>query len=101
MTIGNMAKFAQNAELRRYLFATGNSVLVEASPDDIYWGVGVVSVSANANSSNAFTFIISPERGLGFHSRCQELAWQECAGQNPDQSQRSAQSQVPGRVGSR
>ena len=47
MTIGNMAKFAQNAELRRYLFETGNSVLVEASPDDIYWGVGVSVDSAS------------------------------------------------------
>lgn len=43
MTIGNMAKYAQNPLLRKYLFETGESVLVEASPDDIYWGVGIVS----------------------------------------------------------
>jgi predicted NAD-dependent protein-ADP-ribosyltransferase YbiA (DUF1768 family) len=43
MTIGNFAKYSQNPKLRKWLFETGDSILVEASPDDIYWGVGVVS----------------------------------------------------------
>jgi ribA/ribD-fused uncharacterized protein len=37
---GNVAKFAQNAELRTYLLHTGEKVLVEASPVDLIWGAG-------------------------------------------------------------
>lgn len=32
------AKFGQNAELREALLATGNEMLVEASPRDGFWG---------------------------------------------------------------
>lgn len=38
---GNMAKFGQHSDLRAYLLATGRSVLVEASPTDRVWGVGL------------------------------------------------------------
>ena len=38
---GSLAKFSQNAELREYLLGTGNAVLVEASPYDRIWGVGL------------------------------------------------------------
>lgn len=38
---GCYAKFAQNPELRDALLATGNTVLVEASPYDRIWGVGL------------------------------------------------------------
>ena len=38
---GNYAKFTQNQELRRFLLATGDQVLVEASPYDTIWGVGL------------------------------------------------------------
>ena len=40
---GNVAKFAQNAELRTYLLHTGEKVLVEASPVDLIWGAGVAA----------------------------------------------------------
>ncbi|WP_372446820.1 NADAR family protein [Microbispora oryzae] len=40
---GNIAKFGQNAELRRYLLATGKRVLVEASPYDRIWGIGLTA----------------------------------------------------------
>ena len=38
---GSLAKFSQNAELMEYLLGTGNAVLVEASPYDRIWGVGL------------------------------------------------------------
>ena len=41
MTEGNDAKFSQNAELKAFLIATGDSVLVEASPYDNVWGISL------------------------------------------------------------
>jgi len=38
---GNYAKFSQNAALHDYLLKTGNKVLVEASPVDAIWGIGL------------------------------------------------------------
>jgi ribA/ribD-fused uncharacterized protein len=38
---GNLAKFAQNPALGDYLQHTGDAVLVEASPADAIWGIGV------------------------------------------------------------
>jgi ribA/ribD-fused uncharacterized protein len=38
---GNYAKFTQNPELGRYLARTGSKVLVEASPYDAVWGIGM------------------------------------------------------------
>lgn len=38
---GNYAKFTQHADLRRFLLATGDSLLVEASPYDRIWGIGI------------------------------------------------------------
>lgn len=37
----NMAKFDQNAALREYILSTGESILVEASPYDRIWGIGL------------------------------------------------------------
>jgi ribA/ribD-fused uncharacterized protein len=37
----NIAKFGQNPALREFLLATGNRVLVEASPRDRIWGIGL------------------------------------------------------------
>jgi ribA/ribD-fused uncharacterized protein len=37
---GNLLKFSQNPLSRKSLFATGNKILVEASPHDRVWGVG-------------------------------------------------------------
>ena len=33
-------QYSQNADLMRELFATANTVLVEASADDTRWGIG-------------------------------------------------------------
>jgi ribA/ribD-fused uncharacterized protein len=40
---GNLAKFGQHADLRDFLVATGDKVLVEASPHDLIWGVGLAA----------------------------------------------------------
>lgn len=37
----NLAKFCQNKELKEFLLATGDAVLVEASPYDKIWGIGM------------------------------------------------------------
>ena len=38
---GNLAKFEQNPEMGRFLVETGSTVLVEASPRDRIWGIGM------------------------------------------------------------
>lgn len=38
---GNWKKFSQNPELRSFLMSTGDRILVEASPYDTVWGIGV------------------------------------------------------------
>jgi ribA/ribD-fused uncharacterized protein len=38
---GNYAKFNQNEHLKKILLSTGNKILVEASPYDAIWGVGM------------------------------------------------------------
>jgi ribA/ribD-fused uncharacterized protein len=38
---GNLAKFSQNEGLKKELLATGSRVLVEASPVDNIWGIGL------------------------------------------------------------
>lgn len=47
---GNLAKFGQNAELRAYLAGTGEQVLVEASPMDRIWGVGLAAADPRAQN---------------------------------------------------
>ncbi len=37
----NLAKFTQNPELKTALLSTGNKILVEASPVDFIWGIGM------------------------------------------------------------
>lgn len=38
---GNLAKFSQHPELAKQLLATGDKILVEASPYDRVWGIGL------------------------------------------------------------
>lgn len=40
---GSVHKFGQNAELRDFLVNTGDRVLVEASPVDRIWGIGLAA----------------------------------------------------------
>ncbi|MEO1245134.1 MAG: NADAR family protein [Pseudomonadota bacterium] len=43
---GNLAKFSCTPALGKYLLATGRSVLVEASPHDRIWGIGMDKTEA-------------------------------------------------------
>ena len=38
---GNLAKFTQNPKMKAELIASGNLEIVEASPSDIIWGIGM------------------------------------------------------------
>ena len=49
---GNLAKFSQNSELMEFLLNTGNRVLVEASPADKVWGIGLASHDPLAKNPN-------------------------------------------------
>ena len=43
VTRANEAKFDQNKDLRDYLLGTGDRILVEASPLDRVWGIGLAA----------------------------------------------------------
>lgn len=45
---GNLAKFRQNEEMLEYMLGTGAAVLVEASPMDKIWGIGLRASSEDA-----------------------------------------------------
>lgn len=47
---GNIAKFSQNPELKNFLIATGSKVLVEASPLDRIWGIGLAEEDREAKN---------------------------------------------------
>ena len=47
---GNLAKFSQNDALKSFLLNTGERVLVEASPVDKIWGIGLASDHKNAGN---------------------------------------------------
>ncbi|MBC8954868.1 NADAR family protein [Xenorhabdus sp. PB62.4] len=44
---GNLAKFSQNKPLAEFLLNTGDKILVEASPVDRIWGIGLAEDSPN------------------------------------------------------
>ncbi len=48
VVLGNYFKFIQNRRLLNYLFSTKNSVLVEASPEDKIWGIGLSAENPDA-----------------------------------------------------
>lgn len=45
---GNLAKFTQDVELHDFLLSTGDKILVEASPYDKIWGIGLDEKSPDA-----------------------------------------------------
>ncbi|EHS55589.1 NADAR family protein [Paenibacillus sp. Aloe-11] len=51
---GNYAKFTQNPNLLKYLLKTKGTTLVEASPTDTIWGVGLAESDARINSRRSW-----------------------------------------------
>lgn len=51
---GNLQKFDQNQEIRDFLLNTGTRVLVEASPVDKVWGVGMSEDDEKINNPNCW-----------------------------------------------
>lgn len=49
MKTGLIEKFSQNLELKRALLDTNNAILVEASPYDKIWGIGINAKDAQKN----------------------------------------------------
>ncbi|HEY5761312.1 MAG TPA: NADAR family protein [Steroidobacter sp.] len=50
----NEAKFSQNPELHQFLKTTGSRILVEASPVDKIWGIGLAHDDERAKDPNAW-----------------------------------------------
>lgn len=46
---GNFHKFSQHNDLKNFLLQTGNAVIVEASPVDTVWGVGLAPGDPDIN----------------------------------------------------
>jgi|SRR5690554_480562 len=52
--LGNIHKFNQNRELGEYLLNTGHRILVEASPVDTIWGIGLTKDSKDIDNIYAW-----------------------------------------------
>ena len=48
---GNLAKFSQNEKLLKFLLSTGSAILVEASPYDRVWGIGMREDNKDAKNA--------------------------------------------------
>lgn len=59
---GNVAKFSSNPALKEFLIRTGKRILVEASPVDKIWGIGLEE--KNPSSTNPYDW--KGENLLGF-----------------------------------
>lgn len=59
---GNRAKFSSDPELEAFLLGTGNRILVEASPVDRIWGIGMAEDHPDCTNPNLW----KGENLLGF-----------------------------------
>lgn len=59
---GNILKFSQNKDLKEFLLSTGDKILVEASPYDKVWGIGMSADSPDAENPSKW----KGENLLGF-----------------------------------
>lgn len=50
VTEGNLQKFSQNKPLKEFLISTRDSILVEASPVDRIWGIGLAADDERAEN---------------------------------------------------
>ncbi|GEM77589.1 NADAR family protein [Vibrio sagamiensis] len=50
----NLAKFSQNLDLKEFLISTGDRVLVEASPVDQIWGIGLAQDNPASENPNTW-----------------------------------------------
>ena len=60
---GNCLKFSQDAGLKDYILSTGDSILVEASPHDSIWGIGMLESDPDATNMKRW-------RGLNLLGKC-------------------------------
>jgi ribA/ribD-fused uncharacterized protein len=51
---GSYHKFSQNESLKNFLLRTGNKIIVEASPRDCIWGIGLSQSSEKAMSPSTW-----------------------------------------------
>lgn len=68
--LGSILKFSQSEELEGLLLSTGDTVLVEASPYDSIWGIGMKETARGANDpskwkgENLLGFILMDVRNI-------------------------------------
>ncbi len=76
---GNMAKFSQNKELWEFLKNTKDRILVEASPRDRIWGIGMGKANPDAENpmkwkgKNLLGFAITEVRDILIDEELREL----------------------------
>jgi ribA/ribD-fused uncharacterized protein len=51
---GNLAKFQQNQLLTQFILSTQSKILVEASPNDRIWGIGLAADNPNINNPHCW-----------------------------------------------
>jgi len=67
---GNLLKFSQNEKFKEFLLSTNNKILVEASPYDKIWGIGMLESDSRAenpllwNGENLLGFALMEVRDL-------------------------------------